>query len=186
MFEEKEAENEERKRYIEELVAEYSRGELNEIASGLGLDPDDYPNKRSIAEAILVAREHEEAPMEEALLEYPIVEEVTKEVEKVSPDTVRGKIKAIMDSAVEFNAAAQTFQRSVQAQVKENEDAVKNIHAFAPVFQQSVAAFQQTVQAQVKENEAALAAIKSGVQELMSGIQEQVKEHENFVKQFYG
>ena len=170
MFEEEK--NEERKRYIEELVARYTRRVLNEIASGLGLEPDNYPNKRAIAEAILEAREREEAMIEEAIPEYPAVEEVRKEVEKVSPDTVRGKIKAIMDKAVEFNAAAQAFQQSVQEQMKENEAAL--------------AALNSGVQEQMKENEDAVKKIYAFAPVFQQSVQKQVKENENFVKQFYG
>ena len=63
------AEEENRERYIEELVAEYSRRDLNEIAIGLGLNPEDYPNKRAIAEAILEAREREEASLKKPSLD---------------------------------------------------------------------------------------------------------------------
>lgn len=50
-------ENEEREKYIEELVAKYSIRELKEIVRSLDLNPDDYTNKRAIAIAILDAHE---------------------------------------------------------------------------------------------------------------------------------
>ena len=58
---EEETENEERKKYIEVLMSEYSYEALTEIARSLGLNPDDYPNKRAIAEEILNERESEES-----------------------------------------------------------------------------------------------------------------------------
>ena len=172
MYEKKKAEDEERKRYIEEMVTEFSRRQLNEIASGLGLNPNDYLNKREVAEAILEARDRKKAQIEEAIPGYTPVEEVTKEVEKVSTDTVRGKIKAMEKKAAEIHAFAPVFQQSVQEQMKENMAAAAKIHAFGPVFQQSV-------QEQVKENEAAVTTF-------ISGVKEQMKENKNFVKKFYG
>ena len=185
MYEEKNVEGEERESYVDELVAEFKRIELNEIALSLGLNPADYPNKRAIAEAILKAREREEAPIEGKVTAHPVEEEaleeiVEEEVEKVSPDTVRGKMEAIMEKAVEFKTFARAFQNSAQKLVKDYENYMKT------EFKPGVKAFYESVKEQVKENEAALAALKSGVQELMSSIQEQVKENKNFVKQFYG
>ena len=127
-----------REMYIEELLAKYTRRELDEIARGLGLNPSDYLNKGAIAEAVLRSREREEELIEEKIREYPR-DEVKEEVKRVSTDTVKGKIKAIENKTAEFHAFAPMFQQSVQEQTKENEDVVKK--------------FQQSVQEQVKENE---------------------------------
>ena len=182
MFEEDETRTEERERYIRELIMGYSRSELDAIAVGLGLNPEDYPNKRAVAEAILEAREREEAPVEEAPPEYPlieevrVIEEVTEEMEKVSANTVRGMIKVTEKMATEFKAFTSTlqqnaqewleksvnaFNQSVKEQVKENEDFTRNINAGINAFHQNVRMFQQS-------------------------IIEQVRENKNFVKRFYG
>ena len=114
MFEEKQAKAAEIKAYIDELINEYSREDLNEIARGLEIDPDDYSNKKAIAEAILEAREIEEALIVESSLEYLVAEEVRKEVETVTQNSVRGKIKAMAEQIKENERAAVAFNASVQ------------------------------------------------------------------------
>jgi len=139
---------EDRESNIEEMVKAYKRRELDEVSIDLGLRPGDYPNKRAIAAAILDARERvealvEEVPIEyhaevatmEAIPEYTLMEEVAKEVEKVSPSTVRGKIEAIMQMAAEFNNYAamfnqsvKEFQKDIMGLAKENQEYVKQFY----------------------------------------------------------
>ena len=174
MYEEKNAKGEEREVYVEELVAEFKRRELNEIARSLGLNPDDYPNKRTIADAILEAREMEEAPIEGEVTSPPPEEEtlekiVEEEVEIVNPNTVRGKMKAASEKAAEFNDYASalleigqdelrkgvaTFNRSVQEQIKNYEKYIKKEFTEGiRAFHKSVKAFQQSIREQVNENQ---------------------------------
>jgi hypothetical protein len=173
---------EDRESYIEELVTEYTRKELNEIASVLDLNPGDYQNKRAIAEAILVTREVEEVQKEEitfteeAPIEYPTKEEVTKEVEKVSPDTVKGKIKAFEKKTTEFNNFAremgknvQMFHQSVRELIKDYENFMKTeFHHGINEFHHGINAFHQSIR------------------EMKQIMQDQVLKHQNYVKQFYG
>ena len=128
MFEEKQEKDAERKEYIDELLNEYSREGLNEIARGLDVNPDDYPNKKAIAEAILKARESEEALIVESPLEYLVAEEVRKEVETVTQNSVRGKIKAMAEQTKENERAAVAFNASVQKRMNEHEEYVKQFY----------------------------------------------------------
>jgi len=110
---------------IEQMIAQFNRTELDDMAENLGLDPTRYPIKRTIAEAILNAREQsqttlesieatpqeppevvtmktlEEEPVEEVMSE-PIQEEFRVEDTKMTQNSVRGKKQAIIDKANDF------------------------------------------------------------------------------------
>lgn len=115
---------------IEQMIAQFNRTELDDMAENLGLDPTRYPTKRTIAEAILNAREQsqttlesieatpqespevvtmetlEEEPVEEVMPE-PIQEESRVEDTKMTQNSVRGKKQAIIDKANDLRARGQ-------------------------------------------------------------------------------
>jgi len=188
---------------IEEMVAEYKRSELNEIAFGLDLDPRKFRDKRTIADAILETRKLIAAMLDdvipetevvETMAELPAVEEVKVEMVEVSENSVEPEINVIEEKVAEVytgvrklmkenEAAVAEFNTGAQEQMKENEAAVA---AFVPKVQEqmkeneaAVAAFVPKVQEQMKENEAAVAEFVPKVHELM-------KENEDFAIQFYG
>jgi len=114
------------------MVAEHRRSELDNMAQGLGLDSWSYPNKRTVAEAILIERERlestqvtpEEAPKEipeeylaeesaEEAIPEPAWEEVVNEVVKLSPNSVRGKIQAYTDYRHSMEKDVATMKGSI-------------------------------------------------------------------------
>jgi hypothetical protein len=168
--------NDVRETYIKELATKHKRGELDEIAVALGLNPADYSKKRKLAEAILATREQKEVAAEEEVSRPIPTEEVLEEEEK-HMSSVRGKIKAAEEKADEFKAfyagqfqqgikafqnALQIFKQSIKEQTKKNDDFIKN------VFNQNVKTFRQSI-----EN-------------FKQSIMEQTKENRKFIKQFYG
>ena len=71
------------------MVAEHRRSELDNMAQGLGLDSWSYPNKRTVAEAILIERERLESTQitpEEAPREIPEAYLAEESVEEAIPE----------------------------------------------------------------------------------------------------
>jgi peptidoglycan hydrolase CwlO-like protein len=129
-----------------------------------------------VAEAILVTREHVEDDVERTVSSAITTEEVL-EVKNIPMSSVRGIIKAGEEKSNEFKAyysgefhqgvkafqnALKTFRKSIEEQVKKNNDFIKN------EFNQNVKSFQQSIEA------------------FKQSIREQVKENQRFIKQFYG
>jgi archaellum component FlaC len=142
---------------VEELTMTYSRGELDEMAKDLGLDPLEYPNKTAVAKAILAARKGK----------LPAV----KIPEKVGKAGVYAKVKSTEKFIGEFGASVRKLQADIPPQVKENESAVKKIHA--------------DIDDQVKENESAVRKIGIGVKELQNSIEPVRKSIETAVKKIH-
>ena len=119
---------------VEELGV-YLRRELDGMARELGLDPNAYPNKRAVAEAIVMARKEK------------VGEKVVKKMEKPLKGSVKDKINAIKQ--------------------------------FTKAMQSKVGALQSDINKQVKVNAEAVAKIEAGIDEQMS-------ENKQYIKDFYG
>ena len=92
------------------------------MAEALGLNPLDYPNKRSIAEVILRAR-REQRERERVEKEREAREgEVRK---KMSVSTVKGKMAAIKATAEKMQKAVKELQAGIEEQANENRAYVK-------------------------------------------------------------
>jgi len=181
---------------VEELES-HTRKELDEIGESLGLRSTDYPNKRSIAEAILKARkeQRERETMEKERerggirREEAPVEELKK---KMTKDTVKGKIATIrltaekmrddvtgmlQDGVSKLKAGMTEMQRGIQEQANENVQAIARFKGGVREILKGVRAVQSCIKEQVTENRKAAATFHSGVQELLSSVQEQMKDN---------
>jgi len=143
------SENDERKKYLEELVNSYSRKELNEISEALDLNPNDYKKKKEIAEAILKVREREENLAAIATYKPDLGKEVRK-VEEMFENTVKGKRKAFREKASEFKTFGSVFHNGVQAAIKNQEIARDELTQGIKEFQHSVLMLSQKNQDFVK------------------------------------
>lgn len=153
-----------------------SRKELDNIATALGLHVSEHSNKRVLAQAILVVREQREA-MDKQRQSGSFHAEEVSEVKKLSMNSVKDMMKATKEMANEIKAfydgafkqgmkafqdAVNSFNQSINAQKKENNDFVKN------EFQQNLKAFRQTIEL------------------FRQSITDQMKENQRFARQFYG
>ena len=170
------SENDERKKYLEELVNSYSRKELNEIAEALDLNLNEYKKKKEIAEAILKVRERKENLA--AIVTYkPALGKEVRKVEEMFENTVKGKRKAIMEKASEFKIfgsvelrnSTDVFHNAVQAFKRNTIDqAIKNQEIARDEFTQSIGRFQENIK------------------EFGQSIRTQIRKNQDFVKSFYG
>lgn len=183
---------EDRESYIEELSTGYKRSELNEIALGLGLNVKEFKNKRSIAEAILASRERVERTKGENIEEEPIDEEMNKfteeevmgevmeEMEKVSPDSVKGKLKAIEDMTAEFNNF--TFELLIRGR-EELQQGIDSIHQSVRSFEQSIENLAKDYDNYMKKDfQQGIAEFNQSVRSFQESIANLTKEFENYVK----
>ena len=146
------------------MVAEHRRPELDNIAQGLGLDSWSYPNKRTVAEAILVERKRlestqvipEEAPREipeeylaeesaEEAIPEPAWEEVVSEVVKLSPNSVRGKIQAINEMSADFDKYSHMMGQNVSSLKDSIKETSNNFQGYCDNFNDSVKSFTDTI-----------------------------------------
>lgn len=140
---------------IDEMVADYSRAELNDIAYGHGLDTIAYPNKRTVAEAIL--KERESSAFEQGAPEEPPVkipdavpepenmqgaipesasEEVESEVVMMTPNTVRSKVRSYKNASNEYQQYAKKLV----------DDGSKELQSGISQFNESLASFMNSMQ----------------------------------------
>jgi len=138
----------------------YTRRELDEMAEALGLKSTDYPNKRSIAQAILKAREEQreteriKSEQERERMEREREVPVQELKKKMSEKTVKGKMAAI------------------EVQMMEN--------------RQAIAKSQSGVQQLLKKFQAYPKELQKAVADMQTSIKEQISENEVFIKNFYG
>ncbi len=130
---------------------------------------------------------------------------VAEPVKKMpNPKTVKGKIAAIQKAAGMIYSGARAIQSDAAKQMKENQEfaaAVESdvkriqtdIKGKTEVFRKAVAdihsgvrAIQAGINEQVKENLEAVAAIQSGINKLQSDSNEQMRENQVYVRDFYG
>jgi len=154
---------------IEELVESQSRAELDEMAEALGLNSTDYPNKRSIAEAILKTREEQQ---ERERIEREREARTQELKKKMTEDTVKGKIAAIKVTADNMQKSVKALQSEIKKQMKENE--------------QATAEFQAGVQELMNKYQAFTKELQSRVDAMQTSIKEQANENQEYVKDFYG
>ena len=195
--------DESRERYLNEMISGFKRSELNDIAHSFGLNANDFPNKRAIAEAILVYREQEEASMKETytevleeaptaiseinekvLFEKEISDvvpgEVMKEVKKVS--TVKGMVKNY-DIYIknEFSKGLDAFIDSVKELVADYDSYMKN------EFLTSLDNYQNSVKELAADYDSYIKNIFSkAVHKYQKSIRHQFRENQDFIKKFYG
>ena len=167
---------EELKENIEEMMAEYTRSELDEMAQGLGINPSDYPNKRTLAYAVIGARELEKASQEKVLEEAPeeeapepvpgvqveeepfeetVQEVIQEEGVKVLQDTVKGKIRAFKEKTDEFN----DYAPSLVARGRED------LESGIAEFNRSIAAFNVSLESGIAEFNRSIAAFNVSIDE---------------------
>lgn len=211
-------------REIEEMVSLLSRSELDSMAYSLELDASKYPNKRSLAEAILIRREQKEAKEslkeaseegpeevmetiveEELLMEVipePTQEGVTVEEVKMNDETVRGKIQAFNDKAVEFREHQKELKSGIanfRSNIKELTNEFDNyaqtdFRDNITLFNQSVASFRESVK-QLKKNFEAyhksdfqddVKALRQSVEEFKKSILQQFVQYQEYTERFWG
>jgi len=154
---------------VEELVGSHSRAELDGMAEALGLNSADYPNKRSIAEAILKARE-EQGERERIEREREArIEEMRK---KMLENTVKGKIAAIKATSEKMQKNVAALQSEISKQMEENREAVAAIQSGVQGLMNNYKAFAKDMEANIKE--------------MQADIKEQMNENQTYVKNFYG
>jgi len=95
-----------------------------------------------------------------------------KEMPKIRPGTVKGKIAAIQKAVAEIDSGARAIQAKFSEQMKENQEAVAKI-------QLGVRAIQSAIRDHMKKHQAAVA-------DMQSAISEQMKENQSYVRDFYG
>lgn len=170
---------------LEELVESYSRVALDEIAEALGLDSADYPNKRSISEAILTAKEEQrerermERERERERMANEREERIQELKNKMVENTVRGKIAAIKVTAEMMQKSVKALQSEIQKQMNENMEA-------AATMQSGTQELQSLIEEQVKENQAVAKDFQSRVVAMQTDIKGQMNANETYVKNFYG
>ncbi len=187
---ETEKEFEESKKIVEEMMAEFTRAELNNMAEDYGLNPEDYPNKRTMAYAIYEARA-EDAPSVEEAGEFVETkkgaeeeaskesrEEVAGEHIKLSNSTVRGKINSIMEKSKEFDDYA--FSMMAKGQ-EELQTGIKNFNESLEAFQGSILemtkGFEDYANIDFKE---AMQAFNEAKQAFQASIMQLMKEFEDY------
>ncbi len=121
---------------IEGLVGAYPRRELDEMAEGLGLDPSAYPNKRAVAEAIVMARRVREK-------EKMGVE--AEKMEKTLKGSVKDKINETKQFAKSMQAGVQKIQVGIPKLINETEQ-------FTKTMQSKVANLLAAINEQMNEN----------------------------------
>jgi hypothetical protein len=161
---------------VEILVGSYSRAELDGMAEALGLNSADYPNKISIAEAILKTREEQR---EREWIEREREARIQELKKKMTEDTVKGKIAAI-------KVTAGNMQKSVKALQSEVKERARAYRVFAKELQSLVAAMQTSIMEQVNENQEYVKEFYGLVAAMQTSIMEQVNENQEYVKEFYG
>ena len=103
---------------VEELVETHLRRELDEIAEELGLDPSGYPNKRAVAEAIVMAQVRGREKMG-----------VKKRMNKPLKGSVKDKINDIKKTTKAMQAGVKEIEAGIKAQADENARVVANMQA---------------------------------------------------------
>jgi len=163
---------------VEELVESYSRRELDDMAESLGLNSADYPNKASIAQALLKARreKREREMMERQRLEREREREREARIQelkkKMTEDTVKGKIAAIKATAEKMQKNVAALQSGIKEQMKENVEAVTAIQSGVQDLMNKYQAFSKDLQSRVAA--------------MQADIKEQMNENQIYVKNFYG
>ncbi|MDI6655299.1 MAG: hypothetical protein QME59_05370 [Candidatus Hydrothermarchaeota archaeon] len=190
---------------VDELVAKHSRRELEKMAYELGVEDvtglSKYPDKSTLAEALLKARKEREGVVEKVrgvfkpkaekaelrigkngvfakrvAIEVQAKEnaEAVKKIDAGVKDiqsAIKTKAGEIDAGLKAINAGAKEIQKGIKAQAKENADAVAKIGTGV-----------REIQSAMKEK---AEKIRAGIEEMREGIQAQVKENENYVKDFY-
>lgn len=147
---------------VEELVGVYLRRELDGMARELGLDPNAYPSKRAIAEAIMMARKTREK----------VGEKVVKKMEKPLKGSVKDKINAIKQFTKAMQSKVGALQSDINKQVKVNAEAVAKIEA--------------GIDELINETKQFSKAMQSKVANLLAAGNEQMNENKQYIKDFYG
>ena len=148
---------------VEELVMAYPRRELDEMARGLGLDTSEYPNKRGVAEAIVMARQTRGKEKMKAEV---------KKMEKPLKGSVKDKINDIKQFTKAMQSKVGALQSEFNKQAKENVEAVAKIEAGITKL--------------VNETEQFTKAMQSKVANLLAATNKQMNENKQYVKDFYG
>jgi len=162
---------------VEELE-KYTRRELDEIAESLGLKSADYPNKSSVAQAILKAREEQreteriKSEQERERMEREREVRVQELKKKMSEKTVKGKKAAIEVQTMENQQAITKSQSNVQ-------QLLKKFQAYSKESQSNVQQLLKKFQAYSKE-------LQKAVADMQTSIKEQTSENQAFIKNFYG
>jgi len=144
---------------VEELGV-YLRRELDGMARKLGLDPNAYPNKRAVAEAIVMARKEK------------VGEKVVKKMEKPLKGSVKDKINAIKQFTKAMQSKVGALQSDINKQVKVNAEAVAKIEA--------------GIDELINETKQFSKAMQSKVANLLVAFNEQMSENKQYIKDFYG
>jgi len=165
---------------VEDLMVSYNRVALDEIADAIGLDSAQYPNKRSIAEAILTAKAEQRETERMVNEREADMQELKK---KMVENTVRGKIAAIKVTAEKMQKSVKSLKSEFPKQMKENEQAIAEFNTSVQEQtnenQEAVVTMQTGIKGQMNENREAVAGIQSSVEE-------QISEKQAYVKNFYG
>ncbi|HIE32320.1 MAG TPA: hypothetical protein EYP67_08120, partial [Methanosarcinales archaeon] len=182
---------------IDELIAEHSRKGLEEIAAELGVDASDtakYPNKTSVAEAIVEARENVLREAHEASQEIPEVEVQASVQSKlhIGEKGVFAK-RAAMDERAstiqkgvsEMQKDISGMQKSIGAQKRVNEGAFANIGAGINELQSGIDRKAGEMQSGASEMQSGVVEMQNAILELEKGIMEFRDEFGNYEKDFY-
>jgi len=134
---------------------------------------------------------------------WRVAEPVKEMPKKPSPKTVKGKIAAIQKATGKIYSGARAIQSDanrVQSDIKGKTEvfrkAVADIHSSVRVLesaigdhmkkhQDAVSAMQSAINEQTKENLEAVAAMQSGINKLQSDTNEQMRENQAYVRDFY-
>ena len=192
---------------IEQMITQFNRTELDDMAENLGLDTTRYPTKRTISEAILNAKEQsqttlksieatpqeppevitiktlEEEPVEEVMPE-PIQEESRVEDTKMTQNSVRGKKQAIIDKANDLRARGQDELNSGITSFRDSLNALlSEFEAYNKTdFRDAIKRFQNSVMLLQKEFEAYK---KSDYQNSINTLHQSTKKFQKDILQGY-
>jgi len=166
---------------VKELMENYSRAELDGMAEALGLNSTNYPNKRSITEAILKTREKqlERERIERERIEREREASIQELKKKMTEDTVKGKIAAIKIADDNMQKSVKALQSEFKKQMKENEQAIAANQAGVQELVNEYRVFVNKYPVFAKEFSIAVVAMQTS-------IKEQVNENQEYVKEFYG
>lgn len=95
---------------------------------------------------------------------------------KVGPKTVKGKIALYQKTAAQFRSAAREILQS----------GTHNMQAGVRAVQSGIKDTKKKYKEGAADMQAGVAAILSGIADMRSSIVEQMKEHQEYVRKFYG
>jgi len=203
---------EKKERKVEELMLDYTRVELDDIAASLNLVPSNYPNKRTITYDILKARALGDNKVEPEIIELedthettqddlsenilqeiltdiqvPEIGEVIAEVKMMS-HTVRGKIHGYKTKANEFNEFAKNLNARGNAEMKAGvAEFNESLNVFKGNMLAGVSVMQDSIQKQAMDYRLyRKTTFADGVNAFREATNVYKTDIHNYVKSFYG